>query len=321
MLDHLARLGQLDIAAAFGRQIDDHRTRRHRFNHGLGHEARRRTTRDQRGGDDDVLLGDVTGDQLGLRGLLVLGQLARIPTSTRSILERVGHDELGAQRFHLLAGCGAHVGRGHHGAQALGRRNGLQPRNTGTHHERLGRTHGARCGHHHGHGAVKHRRRLDNALIAGKVGLRGEDIHDLRARDARHEFHGNGGHAGLGQCGNIAFIAIGIECADHQRPLVDASQRGCCGTPHGQHNIGALERFVRTGGNRGTGCCIISIQNARSRTGVLFNRYAGAQRNQFADRFGGGRNAVLSLETFTDDGNFHEILLPACPTDRLEWNA
>src|SRR4051812_49980825 len=53
----------LDIATLLDREVDDHAARTHRCELGVGDQPRRRTARDQRSGDDDVLLGDMAGDQ------------------------------------------------------------------------------------------------------------------------------------------------------------------------------------------------------------------------------------------------------------------
>src|SRR5258708_18098548 len=68
-IDDLAGFGALDIAAALDREINQHRTRLHRLHHLGTDELWRRTSRDQRGGEDDVLLLDMLG---GGRGLLAL---------------------------------------------------------------------------------------------------------------------------------------------------------------------------------------------------------------------------------------------------------
>src|SRR5262249_50091214 len=52
----LAGLGNLAIAAALDREIDDHRSRPHGSDHVLGNQPRRRPARNERRGDDDVLL-------------------------------------------------------------------------------------------------------------------------------------------------------------------------------------------------------------------------------------------------------------------------
>ena len=59
LLDGLAGDRSLDIAARLGRQVDDHAARPHRRQLGVADQPRRRPAGDQRGGDHDVLLGDV----------------------------------------------------------------------------------------------------------------------------------------------------------------------------------------------------------------------------------------------------------------------
>ena len=70
LLDALAADGALDIAAGVGGEVDDHASRPHARDLRIADQPRRRPAGDQRGGDDDVLLGDVAGHQLGLRLLI-----------------------------------------------------------------------------------------------------------------------------------------------------------------------------------------------------------------------------------------------------------
>ena len=58
MHHRLARPRQLAIAAALGRDIHDHRTRRHGARHLRGHQNRSFLARNRRGGDHHVLLAD-----------------------------------------------------------------------------------------------------------------------------------------------------------------------------------------------------------------------------------------------------------------------
>ena len=112
-VDDLARLRQLAVAAALGREVDDDRAGLHALDHGARDQPRRRAAGDQRRGDDDVLVLDVVGDQLGLL-LLVLGR-HRLGVAGRRLrlleLLVLDGDELGAERGDLLLGGGTHVGR------------------------------------------------------------------------------------------------------------------------------------------------------------------------------------------------------------------
>ena len=62
-LDDFARHCAFDVAAALDCKIDQHGTRPHGCDHVLAHEARRGSAGNERGGDYDVLLLDVIGDE------------------------------------------------------------------------------------------------------------------------------------------------------------------------------------------------------------------------------------------------------------------
>ena len=182
----------------------------------------------------------------------------------------------------------------------------MQARHTSAHHESLGRAHCARGGHHHGKGAVKFGGGVDDALVAGEIGLARKNIHHLRAGDARHKFHGDGGDAGLGERGQFDVIAIGVERADDQCALGDTGQRCRCGPPHGEYDLGVFEGGRSCCRDGGAGGGILGIENACTQTCPLLDGNGSTEGDQFADGFGGGRDAVFSREAFTHDSNFHQ---------------
>ena len=100
----LAGTGAFDIAARIGGEVDDHAARPHRRDLRVADQARRRPARDQRGRDDDVLLGDMAGHQLGLRLLIFRRHLGRV--AARALAFDAGdildEDRLGAERLDLL---------------------------------------------------------------------------------------------------------------------------------------------------------------------------------------------------------------------------
>ena len=98
-------------------------------------------------------------------------------------------DELGAERGDLLFRGRAYVRRRDDGAEATRRRDGLQARDAGAHHEHLRRRHRAGRRHHHRQRLLEHRGGIDHRLVAGEVGLARQHVHRLRPRDARHELH------------------------------------------------------------------------------------------------------------------------------------
>ena len=161
----------------------------------------RRAARDQRRGDDDVLLGDMRGDQRRLLGLVGVRHFLGVAARGLGLLEFLvlDRDEFGAEQLDLLLGRGAHVGRGDDRAEAPGGRDRLQPGDADAHDEGLGGRHGAGRRHHHRKRAAIFGRRVDHGAIAGEIGLAGQHVHHLRAGDARHQLHREGGDAGLGE--------------------------------------------------------------------------------------------------------------------------
>ena len=123
------------------REIDDHAARPHRRDLRVGDQARRRPAGDQRGGDDDVLLGDMAGDQLGLRLLIFLRHLGGVAAGALALDARdiLDEDRLGAERLDLLLGRRAHVGRADLRAEPPGGGDRLQAGDADAHDEHLGR--------------------------------------------------------------------------------------------------------------------------------------------------------------------------------------
>ena len=191
--DDLAGLGQLAVAARLAGEVDDHRAGLHALDRLGGDQPRRRAAGHERGGDDDVEALDRVGQRLLLLGLLLVGELARVAALAGRLDPEV--EPLGAERLDLLGDLGAHVVARRLRAQAPRRGQRLQARDADAEHEHLGRRDRARRGHQH---RVEARRVLgaeQRRLVAGDVGLRGQRVHRLRARDARDRLHREGGHA------------------------------------------------------------------------------------------------------------------------------
>jgi hypothetical protein len=92
---------------------------------------------DRRGGDDDVLPGDMPGDQLPLRRAIFLAGLARIAAGAFALDPRhaLDEDRLGAQRLDLFPRGRADIGGRHLRAQPPRGRDRLKPRDAHPHHE------------------------------------------------------------------------------------------------------------------------------------------------------------------------------------------
>src|SRR6202158_4805108 len=138
-LNGFATLHAFDIAAALDRKTDQHRARLHRPHHLRGDEARRGPARNQRGGDDDVLLLDVFGGQRRLLGLILFRHFLGIAAGGLRLLELLvlDREEFGAKAFDLLFHRGPPVGRGDDGAKPPRGRNRLQGGNDAPHNDHL----------------------------------------------------------------------------------------------------------------------------------------------------------------------------------------
>ena len=195
VFDHsLVGLRALHIAALCDSEVEDDATRLHRRDLSIRDQARRGPTRDQRGRDDDILLGDMFGDQLRLRGLVLVAHLGRV--AARALAFYACHfldkDRLRTQRLDLFLGGRTYIGRRDLRAEALGRRNRLQTRYAHTHDENAGSLNCASRRHHHRKCAAIFVRRGNHRLVACEVRLAGQHVHALCAGDARHEFHRQG---------------------------------------------------------------------------------------------------------------------------------
>ena len=203
--DRLVRPGAGDVAAEVARaEVDDDRAGRHRRHRGLGDEQRRAAAGHLRGGDDDVVLGDVAG-QLVLLGLLLLG---RERAGVAALAGRAGHggelEELRAERLDLGRGGRSHVVRADDRAEPAGGRDGLEPGDAGPEHQDLGRACGAGRRHQQREVAVVDVRRGEHGPVAGHAGLRAQHVHRLRAADrAGQAVEADRGDAGRGQLGGV----------------------------------------------------------------------------------------------------------------------
>ena len=250
----------------------------------------------------------MAGNEFGLRGFFGVGEFARIAARARGVLERVGHDELGAKRFDLLARRGTHVGRRHHGPEPARRGDRLQSRNARAHDEDLGGTDRAGSGHHHRHGALEDGGSLDHRLVAGEIGLAGKDIHHLGAGDARHELHRNERDAGISQSGDVGLMPEGIHAADDESACRDALEHIGTGAADGEDHIRTLgNRSSRA--ERGACCSVVRIGESRLGAGIGFNGEFGTKCHESGNGFRRCRHAGLAFHTFAQDGDLHKRIL------------
>ena len=76
--DRFTGHASFDIPSGFGSEVDDDAAEPHCRQLSIADQARRRPAGNQRGRDDDVLLGDMPGYELGLRSLILRTGLAGI---------------------------------------------------------------------------------------------------------------------------------------------------------------------------------------------------------------------------------------------------
>jgi hypothetical protein len=127
--DVFAGLGQGAVAAGFGGHVDDDGAVFHAADHVGGDDDRRFLAGNGGGGDDHIGHGRRPWPVSRPVRFLFGGQFAGIAADT--VGGDAGVDELGAERFDLLAGGGAHVIGFDHGAQALAGGDRLQAGDAG----------------------------------------------------------------------------------------------------------------------------------------------------------------------------------------------
>ncbi len=290
-----------DIAAALNRQIDQHRTRAHGSDHFLRHQTRGRTARNKRRGDDDILLGDMVGNECCLFGLIVLRHFLGIAAGGFRRLELVvlDRDELRAKRGNLFLRRRANIGGGHDCTQTARGRNRLKTGNARPHDENLGGGNRARCRHHHRHGAVIDFRRIDHRLITGKIGLRRQNVHHLRAGYARHEFHRKSRNSSPGKSRHRIFMAIGVQHGEKCCARFIRFQFRIARTANFQDDI---RRFgIHRRADAGTGCRKFGIGNARFLACAFFHHDIKTKRDEFLHRLRRPRNTgFVGVTLFRD---------------------
>ncbi|MEY9737466.1 hypothetical protein ABH985_005255 [Bradyrhizobium ottawaense] len=260
--------------------------------------------RDQRRGDHDVLLLDVLGGERGLLGLVFPRHLLGVAAGGLRVLELLVLDgeEFRAERFDLLFGRGPHVGRGHDGAETARGRDRLEAGDADAHHEHFRRRHGAGSGHHHREGAAERLGALDHGAVTGEVRLRGQHVHHLRARDARHQFHREGGNAGIGDRLQRGLVAIGVHDGDDERAALVLRELGGFRTLHLDDDVGILQRICADGGTyRGE----FGIRQARFEAGARLDGDLGAQRLELLHRIGRSGDSRLERIDFLGNGDLH----------------
>ena len=211
-------------------------------------------------------------------------------------------DRLCTQRQDLFPGRAAHVGCAHLRAEAPRGRDGLQARNADPHDKALGGGNRACRRHHHRKGAAIGIGRFDHRLVSGEVRLAGEDVHALRARDARHEFHRERFKASRRISIDPRPLAEGIKPGNDPGTRIGTGQRRRVRPLHAQDNVRALDRVLADLRAR-SGEILVRDGGAGPRPWL--DRHAGAQRDEFLHRFRAGRDAGFPARGFFQDRDPH----------------
>ena len=143
---------------------------------------------------------------------------------------------------------------------------------------------------------------VDDGAIAGEIGLAGEDVHRLRAGDARHQFHGEGDQPGVRHLLERGFVAVRVHDGEDQRALLVGRELVGRRAAHFQDEVRVLDDVFADGR---AGGLIVSIRNAGGDTGAAGDRDVGAKRLELLDGFRRGRDARLLRFGLTRYGNSH----------------
>ena len=151
------------------------------LHHLLGDEDRRRAVGNERGGDDDVDVPRLRGEERHLGGDERGAHLLGVAAAAFAFLFDRHLEELGAHALDLVADGGARVEGADDRAQAARGADRRQAGDAGADDQHLGRRHAPGGRHLPGEEAAVEARGLDDRAIAGDVGHRRQRVHLLRA--------------------------------------------------------------------------------------------------------------------------------------------
>ncbi len=195
-----AGLRQFAVAPALRGHVHDDGAGRHLLDHVARDQHGRLSAGHDRGGDDDVALGDDAAEQfaLALVEAFVLGFCVSALVFGVLGLDRQ-FDEAAAHALHLLLRGGADVVGRHDRTEASGGGDRLEPDDAGADDEDPRRGDRAGGGREHREDAGQRVGGEQHRLVAADRGHRRERVHALGAGDARHQFDGEDRRARRGQ--------------------------------------------------------------------------------------------------------------------------
>jgi hypothetical protein len=219
-------------------------------------------------------------------------------------------EEFRTEAFHLLLCRGAHVGRGDDGAQAPRGGDRLQAGDAHAHDEDLRGGHGAGRGHHHRQRAAVLFRRVDHRAIAGEVRLAGQHVHGLRARDARHQLHGERDEPRIRHLLERGVVAVRIHDRDDERAALVIGEFVRQWPAHLEHHVGVTRDVVA---DLGAGGHIVIVEDTGRYAGAASDDDIGAESFVLLHRFRSRRDAALIDIGLTRYRNPHPRLLACRP--------
>jgi hypothetical protein len=146
---------------------------------------------------------------------------------------------------------------------------------------------------------------VDDRAISGEIGLRGQDVHHLRAGDARHELHGKGGDIGLGQRLDLSLAAIGVHDADDERARRQAGDLALGRAAYLQHDVGAGQRLGGAASKLAACRLVLAIRNPGGKARPFLHCDIGSEANELADGFRRHGDAGLRPLRFGWDSDAH----------------
>jgi hypothetical protein len=195
-------------------------------------------------------------------------------------------------------------------------RDRLQAGNADAHDERLGGRHRAGSCHHHREGLAIFGGGIKHRLVAGQVRLAGEDIHRLRACDARHELHRQRLDPGRGVGIHAPPLAERIETRHQQRTGLLSAERLNRWPLNAQNDVGILQRRLAVAHARPRSR-IVRIRYRRPRASARFHRHARAKTDELLHRLRRRSNPALARSKLSQYGYLHLFLPPAAVSQEM----
>jgi hypothetical protein len=306
VLDRLAGLGQLAVAAGLGREIDDHRAGLHRLDHVGQPQLGRRLAGDERGRDDDVDLGRLLAEQRHLGVDELLAHLLGVAALTLARLGDLDGQELGAHRLHLIGDRRPDVEGADDRAQALGGAERGQAGDAGADHQHLGRRDLAGGGDLAGEERTEALGGLDDRAVARDVGHRRQRVDLLGPADARDAVHRQDRGLARGQAIDQLAVLRRIQERDHDLALARAIGLVATVGELGRRadlaqDVGGRPHLLGGGGDGRAGGQVERVGVAGAGAGAGLDHHLPAGLDPLAHRRRGGSDAALVGADLLDD--------------------